>query len=113
MEVRSRLLKQGRSIPFKVFRNGGREHYNVKIYISAKPENMAEITKVEYELHPSFRNPRRVSTDQQDGFAISIWTWGLFEIGVTVHFEDGTTREMTHALDYSLPADTGDNYVLL
>lgn len=113
MQAKSKLLKQGSQIPYKVFHNGGREHYNVRIYLYAKPETLATITKVEYLLHPSFSKQRRVSTDRENNFAIDIWTWGMFNIEVTVHFENCKPRKMTHSVKYSLPADDGTNYVQL
>ena len=113
MQVKSKLLKRGSQIPYKVFRDGGNEHYNVRIYLYAKPKTMTSIEKVEYFLHPSFRNARRVSTDRDNDFAIEIWTWGMFEIDATVHFSNGETQELTHSLKYSLPADDGSNYLKL
>ena len=61
MQVKSKLLKRGSQIPYKVFHDGGKEHYNVRIYLYAKPDTLNSIRKVEYLLHSSFRNPRRVS----------------------------------------------------
>ena len=113
MRVKTKLLKRGSQIPFKVFNSGGREHYNVKIYLYADPEELTNIRQVEYLLHPSFRNRRRVSSDRDTYFAIELWTWGMFDIDVTVHFENGDTEEMRYTLDYPLPADDGTNYVQL
>jgi transcription initiation factor IIF auxiliary subunit len=111
MQVKSQLLTNGSMIPYKVFREGGREHYNVRIYISAPAEELNSIEMVEYMLHPSFHNPRRTSKDRENGFAIEIWTWGMFETTVTIHFRDGKTEDTSHYLKYSLPADDGSNYV--
>ena len=111
MQVKSKILKRGSQIPYKVFHNGGKDHYNVKIYLDAKPNTLASIKMVEYVLHPSFRNRRRVSSDPENHFAIGIWTWGMFDIKVTVHFQDGKTQEIPHYINYSLPADDGSNYI--
>ena len=74
MQVKSKILKRGSQIPYKVFHNGGKDHYNVKIYLDAKPNTLASIKMVEYVLHTSFRNRRRVSSDPENHFAIGIWT---------------------------------------
>lgn len=113
MQVKSKLLKRGSQIPYKVFRDGGKEHYNVRIFLYAKPETLTSINKVEYLLHPSFRNQRRVATNRDDYFAIDIWTWGMFDIEVTVHYANGKKRELEHCIKYLLPADDGSNYVQL
>ncbi len=113
MQVKSKLLKRGSQIPYKIFHDGGKEHYNVRIYLYAKPDTLSSINRVEYLLHSSFRNPRRVSTDRDNRFAIDIWTWGMFDIEVTVHFSKGEKQELKHSVKYSLPPDDGSNYVQL
>ena len=38
----------------KLFREGGRPHYNVKIYLEA--DELDQVDSVEYELHETFKN---------------------------------------------------------
>ncbi len=112
VQVKSKLLKDDRDrIKYRVFHKGGREHYNLRIYIDGSERELAKIKKVQYVLHPSFGNPRRMSTDAANGFPIEIWTWGLFDIEVTYDLVGGTTASENFYLKYSLPADTGSTYV--
>ncbi len=110
MKVISKLLTRGSQVPYKVFHEGGKEHYNVRIYLAADPDVLSTIDRVEYLLHSSFHNPRRVSTDRDHHFAIDIWTWGVFDIEVTVHFLTGEPKVLEHSVEYSLPAEDGSNY---
>ena len=111
IKVRSKLLRRGSQIPFKVFREGGKEHYNVRIQLDAEPEELTKIKSVEYQLHDSFRNPTRISNDRDSQFSIEIWTWGMFEIAVTIHLDGGRRETLTHHMKFSLPSDDGSNYV--
>lgn len=111
MQVKSKILKRGSQIPYKVFHEGGKDHYNVKIYLDADPGTLRSIKQVDYILHPSFRNNRRISTNPENYFAVDIWTWGMFDIEVKVHFQDGKTKEIKGSVKYSLPADDGYNYI--
>ncbi len=111
MKIRSQLIKDGPLIPYRIFNPGGREHYNIRIYVDASPEKLHSIELVEYQLHPSFPRPKRRSFDRDSRFAIEIWTWGLFEIAVKIHFRNGESKEMSHDVKYDLPPDSGTNYV--
>jgi transcription initiation factor IIF auxiliary subunit len=111
MNIRSKLLKEGKKIPYRVFRNGGKEHYHVRIYVEGGAKEIFEIEKVVYHLHKSFRNARRVSYDSDAGFPLEIWSWGLFPIEAEIHFKNGKVEKMTGNVEFELPADTGNNYV--
>ena len=111
MKIRSQLIKDGPVIPYRIFNPGGREHYNIRIFVDSSPEELHEIKLVEYQLLPSFPRPKRRSFDRESRFAIEIWTWGMFEIDVNVHLRSGERRELTHDVDYDPPADDGSNYV--
>ena len=52
-------------------------------------------------LHETFANPRRIITDPAEGFALDIWTWGEFEIAVTLNFKDGTKTDQSYSLAFS------------
>lgn len=104
IQIKHELVRHRGKVRFRKFRRGGYENFRVKLYVSGDIDN---IKKVEYELHPSFRNSLRVGRDREKGFPIEIWTWGEFEILVTVYYNDGTEEEHTYDLKYSneLPAD--------
>ena len=98
-------------IKYKIFHKGGREHYNVAIWVNATDDELDQIEKVEYSLHPSFKRRIRKSKDRENKFSITIWTWGMFNIDATVFFRDGTTSKHSYYLSYELPADDGSNYL--
>ncbi|MGK7924817.1 MAG: pYEATS domain-containing protein [Spirulina sp.] len=111
MQVKSELIKQDSRVPYRRFSKDGYEHYNIRIFIDADPETLQKITKVEYILHPSFKNRKRVSIARENGFAIKIWTWGMFQIEVIIYFDDRAIDARHHYVQYELPPDNGTNYV--
>lgn len=88
-----------------------REHYHVGIWIEGTDAELDSIQRVEYLLHPSFKNNLRKSENRDNKFSISIWTWGYFLIVVTILFKDGRTDSIRYSLSYDLPDDNGTNYV--
>lgn len=103
MKIRHKLLKRHGKIRSRRFREGGYEHFNIRVFVDGDIE---DLQSVEYELHSTFRNPRRVVNNSDHGFALDIWTWGEFDIPVTLHFRDGSTEQVVYPLTYSgeLPA---------
>lgn len=103
VNIRHRLLKRRGKIRSRRFREGGSEHYKIRLFVDGDIE---ALQRVEYHLHPTFHNPHRVVDDPEGGFALDIWSWGEFEIPVTLHFQDGSEREIVYPLAYSeeLPA---------
>lgn len=89
----------------------GAEHYHVGIWVEAAPADLDRISHVEYLLHPSFKQPRRSSSNRANKFSITVWTWGMFMIDVTIHLRDGSSQALQYYLNYDLPADDGANYV--
>ena len=111
IHVKHEVVKDSSNkIKFRRFKRGGYEHYNIRLFIEGKDLN--EVSFVEYELHPTFPNPLRKATNSALGFAIDIWTWGEFEISVSIHFKNNETLEIIHSVAYSneLPADNA-NYI--
>ncbi len=111
VQVKSKLLETDGKIRYAIFRDGGHEHYNIKIYVEGPDEDLDRIERVEYLLHPTFRRRRRVSTERADGFPLELWAWGMFDIEVTFELKDGTSERTSYYLRFSLPDDTGTNYV--
>lgn len=104
--------EQGR-IVFRTFQEGGRAHYNVRIWVDGSPEELDQVQEVEYLLHPTFRWRKRHSSNRKDRFSISIWTWGMFLIQTTIHYKNDQVEESPYYLSYELPADDSTNYVKL
>lgn len=100
---------EGRILFWKPYKNG-KEQYNIKIWIDGENEELDNIEHVEYFLHPTFKKPIKESNIRDNNFSISIWTWGMFQIKVTIFFKDGTTKILKYFLSYDLPPDDGNNY---
>lgn len=108
LEFESELVKDGGGrIKYQVFNPGGREHYNLRIWLDGPAAELQRVASVQYELHPTFKEPVRTSSSAAENFAISIWTWGMFPVKATLYFADGTKEERQFYLSYDLPADDG------
>lgn len=111
LRVSSKILKRGKRIPYRVFRRGGNKHYNVRIFIEATSSILDSIIEVEYQLHSTFKQPRRVSSDRGKQFSFDIWTYSGFDVHAMIHFEDRSVSETSHTIELELPDDDGTNYV--
>lgn len=100
---------QGR-IEYKQFHAKGKEHFHLRVWLEGDDAALASIERVEYVLHPSFRKPARESTKRGTGFAIDFWTWGMFDIHVTIVHTNGELETTNYYLRYELPDDNGQNY---
>ena len=112
LKTKHEVLRDARDrVKFKRFREGGYDHYNLAVWVDESDVVLDQIEWVEYRLHKSFKRRTRRAESRSNRFSITIWTWGQFDIEVTAHLRDGSVRQAVHTLEYSLPADTGDNYV--
>jgi|APSaa5957512535_1039671.scaffolds.fasta_scaffold309927_1 transcription initiation factor IIF auxiliary subunit len=98
ISVRHKLLKRNGKILFKKFSDKGDEHFKLSIFLDGEIE---QVESVDYELHRSFKNPLRKVDNKKTNFELVIWTWGEFDIGVTIHFKDGSLGETVYTLKYS------------
>ncbi|MFQ5641490.1 MAG: pYEATS domain-containing protein [bacterium] len=90
LEIKSEIVP--RSKPQR-FREGGRLHRNVRIYLqSSREEELDKIESVQYELHPTFRDRFRTSSNRTRNFEIRIWTYGYFKIKAVMRFKDGSSK---------------------
>jgi len=89
----------------------GSEHFHLGVWVDGSTSELKTIHSVDYELHPSFRNPMRHSENLENKFGITFWTWGMFDIAVTVTLKNGTEQHLDYYLSYDLPPDDGTNYI--
>lgn len=101
--VKHELVKKDGKIRFRKFSSQGREHFNIRLFIEGPID---EVEFVEYELHPTFRNTNRIVRDRAGGFPLTIWTWGEFDIIVTIHPKRGDREQIVYQLKFGnqLPA---------
>jgi transcription initiation factor IIF auxiliary subunit len=100
-----------RRIKFKKYNDDGREYFHVGVWIDGSEEELSQVEKVDYVLHPTFKNRIRSSMSRNNGFSITFWAWGTFEIEVKIYKINGESEEFIYPLHFDLPADNGSNYV--
>ncbi len=105
ISVKHEVLRRAGRVRFRKFAKYGYDQFKIRLFLSGP---LSQIEYVEYELHPTFIEPVRISKDRSAGFPIEFWTWGEFEILVTIHFLDGHDEEMTYYLEYSSELPPGD-----
>ena len=98
-------------IKYKALRSGGKEHYHLGVWIDGDDRELDQIVMVEYELHPSFKNRVKRSRNRKNGFSVTFWTWGMFNIHIRIHRQSGQVQKLDHYLKYNLPPDDGTSYV--
>lgn len=78
---------------------GGREWYDVEVFLAGQRKVLDQVSHVEYHLHPTF-SPSTVRKDRPQ-LNLRLRVWGEFTIRATVHFESGPPVELARFL--SLP----------
>ena len=72
------------------FRKGGHPHFKVRICLASDDASeLDQVAFVKYELHPSFKDRYRSTSDRSSGFEIKIRTYGYFEISARLTKADG------------------------
>lgn len=111
IEIESEIDRKAKP---RIFRDGGRPHYKVKIsLVSSDGDGLAEIQSVRYNLHKSFKEPTRTSYDKKTDFAIDIWTYGYFAITADVQFKDGNRQTISGEVKFNVaeaPKDVDDPF---
>lgn len=76
------------------FRSQGKQHYQIflEIHSDADPE-LQKLEKVEYVLHPSFKQRIRSSSERKNHFRIEIKAWGWFIVNLRFFTTDGKMFE--------------------
>ena len=80
-------------------RYGDNASYEWSLSIDASPATLSSINHVTYHLHPTFDPPYQVVRDRESAFELRRIGWGEFTITVEIHFNDGTTRNISHELE--------------
>lgn len=112
MKVNNTLIRNPeKRIKFKTFREGGKEHFHIGVWLEGEDQELDQIKKVQYKLHPSFKRQIRESHARDNDFSVTFWTWGMFNMEVTIFKNDGTSNKLKYYLEFDLPKDNGSNYV--
>ncbi|HVF30647.1 MAG TPA: pYEATS domain-containing protein [Pyrinomonadaceae bacterium] len=92
-----------RTVVPKRFKEKGRLHFYVRIYLEASADALDRIELVKYTLHPTFVDRVRVSTARQGNFEIRIWTYGYFEITASIVIRDGFKTDVRGYVEWEVP----------
>jgi transcription initiation factor IIF auxiliary subunit len=68
------------------------------IWLDGPPEEMAEVAKVVYTLHPSFVDPVHEIKTRSNGFKLKSMGWGEFHVHLEIHTKDGKVKKRKHWL---------------
>jgi len=73
------------------YNSAGRQIFRIKVLVSG-PDKF-NVRSVHYQLHPTFSPSEYTSTDPYNDFDLDLWTWGAFEMPITVTMKDGRIYE--------------------
>ena len=87
----------------KVFKENRRKNFYVRLYIEGQdPSSLNKIDFVIYELHPTFRKPKRMAKEKSNNFEIRIWTWGFFPVNAQIFMKNGDIRPVSGYVKYNV-----------
>jgi hypothetical protein len=69
----------------------GRQIFRIKVLVTG-PDKF-NVRSVHYQLHPTFSPSEYTSYDPYNNFELELWTWGAFEMPITVTMNDGRIYE--------------------
>ncbi len=82
-------------------RRGSYQYYRWKVFVDENAAILDTIDRVEYQLHPTFPNPNRMSDNAQDRFSFETSGWGEFSILAEIKFKDAHAETVSYWLDLS------------
>lgn len=76
------------------------------IWLDGTTEELDQVDRVVYTLHPTFPNPVRTVSDRSTNFLLKTSGWGEFRIYAKVAKKAGGTVRLVHDLVLEYPAAT-------
>ena len=70
------------------------------ISLAASNEELDQVDKVIYHLHPTFRKSEVVKTNRSRNFRLDASGWGTFVVRIEIFYNDGNTEELRHRLKF-------------
>jgi len=90
-KLRTTLNKNFKPIKF---RSEGKPHFQIFLEITSETDSKLDnIKKVEYILHPSFKDRIRSSFEKETNFKVEIKAWGTFVVKIRLFKTDGSLEE--------------------
>ena len=85
------------------FPSSTKTYYYVRLHIEVLSlQELERIKFVIYELHPTFRQPKRMAKDRSKNFEIKIWTWGYFNVTAKLYMADNTVQQIDGYVRYDV-----------
>jgi transcription initiation factor IIF auxiliary subunit len=81
----------------------GDDWWSWAVWIEGQEKDLATVDRVEYTLHPTFRDPVRVIKTRHNGFKLKTGGWGVFPIFARVCKKNGTVVSLKHQLRLTYP----------
>src|SRR5258708_21121626 len=82
----------------------GQDWWKWRLWIDG--QDVDNVEKVTWKLHPSFPEAERVIADPDNKFRLDTAGWGTFVIKADVLLKDGTQKELEHELELHYPDGT-------
>jgi hypothetical protein len=73
------------------YNSAGRQVFRIKVLVTG-PDKF-DVRSVRYQLHPTFSPSEYTSYDPYNDFELELWTWGAFDMPITVAMKDGAVYE--------------------
>ena len=86
-----------------VAQRSGPEQWMWTAFVTGPSEQIAKIRCVRYTLHPTFPQPIVdvcTTSDARYPFGLTATGWGTFNIRARIYFNDGTSSDLTHFLEF-------------
>ncbi len=84
------------------FRTSKYLNFYVRIYIDVENSfssrssfQLEDISFVKYELHSSYKEPVRTSSNRQNNFELKVWTYGFYPVKAIIYLRMGTSVTVT------------------
>jgi transcription initiation factor IIF auxiliary subunit len=85
------------------FKYQGDDYWDWWIWIEGTSQELDQIDRVIYILHPTFPSPVREVKDRSTKFRLKASGWGVFLIRATVKYKNGKEASLTHYLRLEYP----------
>lgn len=86
------------------FKYQGDDYWDWWVWIEGSPQELDQIERVIYILHPTFPSPVREVKDRSTKFRLQTAGWGVFLIRATVRHRDGKETPLSHDLRLEYPS---------
>ncbi|MGC9514053.1 pYEATS domain-containing protein [Methanocrinis sp.] len=80
------------------YNSAGLQIFKIKVLVTG-PDKF-DLRSVHYQLHPTFSPSEQTSTDPYNDFELELWTWGAFNMPITVTMKDGRVFEYDYDFSF-------------